>query len=618
MNSPQGLVAGTAGHIDHGKTTLVRALTGIDTDRLAEEKRRGISIDLGFAHLTLSDGRRISFIDVPGHERFIKNMLAGVGGIQAVLLIVAADESVKPQTREHFEICRLLEIQQGIVVLTKIDLATPEQIFVTREDVRALCAGSFLEGAPVVPVSAATGQGLAELKADLAKLADRTTARDDAGLMRLPIDRSFALKGFGTVVTGTMWNGRLRVGDTVRVHPGKRAARVRGLEVHGKRVEVALAGQRSAVNLTGVDSSELRRGFVLTHPDNLDPTKLLDVTVDWLTDSAIPARRAQFLFHIGTAEVPAVLKVLGRRDGSVAFARLWLDEPVLALPGDRFVLRRPSPAETVAGGSVVDAFPAARLNRVKAIARLKSLVEADSAKRLEILIEESVNGRGLPELVRLTGLPPDTIRSLIGQNPKLLFAEAAQRAVSTIWLEQMRQKLCTWLRDFHIAHPAAAGAPVASARLKIEPNLATVIFDGFPGIRVQGDVVSLASHRAQVSDAEAQMLLQIERAFREAGLQPPPASDVLRSTGTDPKKGRGLLETLIKAQKLMRISDDLIFHADVLSHVRKSLASYKGRRFSVAEFKDWTQVSRKFAIPLLEYLDRQRVTRREGDARVVL
>ncbi len=619
MSGPRGLVIGTAGHIDHGKTSLIGALTGIDTDRLAEEKRRGISIDLGFAHLTLSDGRRISFIDVPGHERFIKNMLAGAGGIEAVLLIIAADESVKPQTREHFDICRLLGIERGVIVLTKADIATAEQIAAASEDVRALCAGSFLDDAPVVLVSARTGQGFDALKNALANLAEHALPRDEKGVARLPVDRSFALKGFGTVVTGTLWNGTLRVGDTVQTQPGKREARIRGLQVHAQPVDVARAGQRTAVNLTGVDHSEVRRGFVLTHRDGLESTKLIDVSVDWLDEAHAPKKREQFLFHIGTAEIPVLLKVLNARNASGnRFARLWLDEPTLALPGDRFVLRRPSPAQTVAGGAVLDPFPPARLNRGNTLARLESLAEADSSKRVQILIEESANGRRLLELVRLTGLPADIVKSLIIQNPGLAFVDAAQRGVSKTWIAQTREKVLAWLADFHAKNPAAAGAPIALARLNLEASLASVIFDGFAAIRVQGDVVALATHKVQVSAEQTQALATIERAFRQAGLQPPPPAEILRSVEGDAKKGRSLLEALIKGQKLVRISDELIFHSEVLVHVRKSLLSHKGRKFSVPEFKEWTKVSRKYAIPLLEYLDRQHVTRREGDARVVL
>jgi selenocysteine-specific elongation factor len=618
MYRPSGVVVGTAGHIDHGKTALVRALTGIDTDRLAEEKRRGISIDLGFAHLALPNGRTISFVDVPGHERFVKNMLAGAAGIQAVLLVVAADESVKPQTREHFDICRLLAIRNGIIVLTKTDLAGTEQIQKTCEEVRALCAGSFLDTAPMVAVSAATGQGLDELNAELSMLTERIPPRDENGLARLPIDRSFALRGFGTVVTGTLWSGNLHVGDSVQLHPSGRQLRIRGLQVHGKGVDSVIAGQRTAVNLSGVESSDIRRGYVLTHSSALEMTKLIDVSVEWLESFEVPQRREHLLLHIGTAEVFAAIKILHIGQGSPTFARLWLSEAVLAFPGDHFVLRRPSPAHTVAGGFVIDPFPSTRLNRVKTFGRLHTLAEADLAKRVQILVEASATGRRFEELVRLIGIGETHLRSIASSNSTLVSVDAAQRVVTKAWIAKKRGELVSWLTAFHTKHPSVAGAPIALARLGLDLQLATAVFDGFLAIRVQGDIVALANHKAQFSNRDTQALAKIEGAFKQAGFQPPPPKQVLDSTGTDAKQARALLEALIKSRTLVRISEDLIFHADAITHIRKSLSSHKGRRFSVPEFKEWTQISRRYAIPLLEYLDRERVTRRDGDARVVL
>jgi selenocysteine-specific elongation factor len=608
-----GLVIGTAGHIDHGKTSLIRALTGMDTDRLAEEKRRGISIDLGFAYLTLPNGSRISLVDVPGHERFIKNMLAGVGGIEAVILIVAANESVKPQTREHFEICRLLGIEYGLVALSKVDIASSEQVTKARRDIQALCAGSFLQEAPFLEVSAQTGQGLAELKSQLTALAGNVSYKDRSGLARLPIDRSFALRGFGTVVTGTLRGGALRRGQTVQLVPGKREARIRGLQVHGQQVEMAFAGQRTAVNLTGIDHSEIQRGLVLTSSDEVEATKLLDVSVEWLEQEEIPSKREEFLLHTGTAETVTVLKTF-----SGTLARLWLAHPVLVLPGDRFVLRRPSPAKTVAGGTVVDTFPPGRLNRAKALIRLERLVDLNVAGRLQVFVEESTDGRRIADLVKRTGLPAEELKAVIAASPALVFAETAGRVVTKAWVDRRRQMLLAILKDFHAKNPGAAGLPMAFARMKLEPNLAAVIFDNFATVRVEGDLVSLATHKAQISNEDTHSLERIEFAFRQGGFQPPLPSEVLKAAGADAKKGRGMLEALLKANRLVRVSEDVIFHAEVVSHIRKSLAAHKGRKFSVPEFKEWTQISRKYAIPLLEYLDRQHVTRREGDGRVVL
>jgi len=612
MRDSQGFLVGTAGHIDHGKTTLIGALTGMDTDRLAEEKRRGISIDLGFAHLRLPSGQLISFIDVPGHERFIKNMLAGVGGIQAVLLVVAANESVMPQTREHFAICRLLGIEHGLVALTKVDMASPEEIEITREEVADLCAGTFLDGAPVVEVSAQSGEGLEKLRNELAKMAAQVRPRETEGLARLPIDRSFASKGFGTVVTGTLWNGRLCLGESVVIHPIGRAARIRGLQVHGRPVESAVAGQRTAVNLTGVDHGEIERGFVLTHDDPLQLTPLIDASVSWLPSAGAPKAGQELMFYMGTAEVRARCKLLGP-----SLMRLTLAEPVLAFPGDRFVLRRPSPTETVAGGSVIDAFPPARLTRIKTVARLVLLEAADLQQRIELLVGESREGIAKTMLVQLTGSTTEQVTSAVAKSGNLAMAKAVGRVVSKSQVALYAKKLSEWLQAFHKANPALAGAPIASARLNLEPAVAELAFS-LPAFRVQGELISLATHRVQVSSEESDSLVKIEQAFREAGIQPAATAEILKTAGADPKSSRRLLETLVKNQKLVRVSEELIFHSDVVIGIRNSLAVHKGRKFTIPEFKDWTQISRKYAIPLLEYLDRQHVTRREGDARIVL
>ncbi|MGH9772519.1 MAG: selenocysteine-specific translation elongation factor [Candidatus Acidiferrales bacterium] len=593
------LVIGTAGHIDHGKTTLIRALTGIDTDRLEEEKRRGISIDLGFAHMTLPGGQRIAFVDVPGHERFVKNMLAGAGGIDAVLLVVAADESVKPQTREHFDICRLLGVRQGIVALTKTDLANAEQIARARADIAALTKGSFLESAPVVA-------GLDELRRELAAL--KVPPRPANGFARLPIDRGFALKGFGTVVTGTLWSGTLHAGRTVQLHPGRRELRVRGLQVHGQPVAASIAGQRTAVNLAGIDAADVHRGQVLTSPGALESTALVDAAIEWLDEAEAPVSRGTFLFHSGAAEIVATVKMLDRQS-----ARLWLAEPALLLPGDRFVLRQPSPAHTVAGGTIVDAFPPRWMSRTKTAARIQSLGQTDPVKRIEILVEESAAGRRIPDLIRATGATEEELRRAAAQSQRLIVSP--QRVIGRNWLEARRRKLVEWLTAWHAQNPSAAGAPISAARLGLDANLAAIVFD-FPAVRTARESISLRDHQAKFSDLESALLQKIEAAFRQAGMQPPAAGDVLN--GMDAKKARSLLEALVKSRRLVRVSEGLIFHADAIAQIRQSLSAQKGRKFSVPEFKTWTGVSRKYAIPLLEYLDRERVTRREGDRRIVL
>jgi selenocysteine-specific elongation factor len=623
-----GIVFGTAGHIDHGKTSLVHALTGIDTDRLAEEKRRGISIDIGFAHME-AGGRRIALVDVPGHERFIKNMLAGVGGIQAVLLVVAADESVKPQTREHFDICRLLGIEHGIIVLTKSDLAGEARIAATSAEVRALCAGSFLERSPVVSASAKTGAGLEELKRAMAEIAACVAPRNRAGLARLPIDRSFSIAGFGTVVTGTLWNGRLCIGDEVEIHPGSAKARIRGLQVHGHAVVQAVAGQRTAVNLAGIDNDQLERGQVLTHSGGLADTRTLDAVVEWLPYQDPQARRIQVMVHAGAMETPAALKILDRfidpvgdvrrsHGVSTALARIWTTHPLLALPNDRFVVRSLSPQRTIAGGTVVDPFPPLRTSRQKTLARLTSLRTANASSRIRILVEEGPEGRRLQELTRSTGLPEAQLTKLAADDPNLVLNAPTQRVLSQSWIEDRRKRLLRWLEEFHAHNPQVAGAPIAAARLGLNPALASVVMDGDSAIHVQGEFVALVGFKPSWNIGQSRALDAIERTYRTAGFQPPTPQEALRASGADPAQARTLLETLVKEKKLVRIAPDLIFHFEAINHIRQSLRAHKGLTFSVPEFKEWTQISRKYAIPLLEYLDREHVTRRQGDGRVVL
>lgn len=613
---PRGLVVGTAGHIDHGKTTLIRALTGIDTDRLAEEKKRGISIDLGFAHLRLDDGAEVSFVDVPGHERFVKNMLAGAAGIEAVMLIVAADEGVKPQTREHFEICRLLGIRTGFIVLTKCDLASANQVANARAAVTALSEGSFLDGVPVIEASAVSGAGLDAIRRQLQQLA-RAPERRNEGIARLPVDRCFSMKGFGTVVTGTLMGGALRVGPPVYVHPQKRELRIRGLQVHGLAVSEATAGQRTAVNLANVESGDIERGNVLTDSALLESSKRIAVEFEVLPGFEAPARRHAVMLYVGAAEVPAKLKVL-EQTGRQCIGGIALSRPALVLPGDRFILRRPSPAETIGGGVIVDAFPRARLKRARALERLKSLQAADLRERIELLVCEAPAGVAVSDLVKQTGQTEKRILEILASSEILFVHAPSERAFSKAWLSERRLRLVKWLAEFHAKNPSKPGAPVAAARLGLEPELASVVFDNFPALRVSGDTVALVAHRVQFNSAEMAALERVETAFRNGGFTPPAIAEVLRAAIPDAQKARELLEVLIKTRRLVRVSEELVFHSDVLTHIRTSLAAHKGRRFSVPEFKEWTQISRKYAIPLLEYLDHERVTRRDGDLRVVL
>lgn len=613
-----GLVVGTAGHIDHGKTSLVRALTGVDTDRLPEEKRRGISIDLGFAELNLGEGQSVSFVDVPGHERFVRNMLAGAAGMRAVLLIVAATEGVMPQTREHFEICRLLGIRYGLVVLTKVDLATAEQLRRACDQVRELCADSFLENAPLVQTSTQTGVGLDDLVGELRKLA-HTKAEIEGGVVpRLWIDRKFSKTGFGTVVTGTLASGTLSITDDIVIFPSKRELRIRSMQIHGRRVETAYAGQRTAVNLSGVVPAELERGHVLTVPSEIKDSFVVDAWIEWLSDAERPEGRTSFSFHVGSAECVASVKVLAALNGQRTLVRMWTSRPMLVLPRDRFILRRMSPPHTVAGGEILEVAPPLRLSRVRAVRRLESLIGADDASRMATMVMEAPTGRTLNELQRSTGLTFERIRGLVRGNPDLLLCEAQRVVVTKAWLGERRNRLTKWLTEFHQHNPSLPGAPLAQARLGLRAELAEIVLDKNPNVRVAGDLVSLPTHKPLFSEQETADLARVESAFRQGAFQPPAINEVLSAVSRDGQRGKRLLDMLLKSRRLVRVSDELVFHADVIAHVRTSLAAHRGKRFNVSEFKDWTQMSRKYAIPMLEFLDRERVTRRDGDQRVIL
>ncbi len=622
----RNVIAGTAGHIDHGKTALVKALTGTDTDRWEEEKRRGISIDIGFAHLALGDDVRIGFVDVPGHERFVRNMLAGAGGIDLVLLIIAADESVKPQTREHFDICRLLHIPRGMVVITKLDLAEAATLSRVRHDAVQLTAGTFLEGAPVVFVSSKTGEGLDELRVELRKLALDVPQRDATRHFRLPIDRSFSMKGFGTVVTGTLVAGSVAEEEEVEVHPAGLRLRVRGIQVHGKGTPRALAGQRTAVNLAGVEATDIRRGMVLTAPGLFRPTRRVDCRFDLLASARPLKHGVKVHFHSGTAEAQASVRLLDRtgavEPGQAAFARLLLAEPLLLLPGDRFILRMFSPVVTIAGGTVLDIAAPLRLPRAAALDRLKTLAGEGLPPKLALLAGESAGGVSLSDLVARTGLLPDEIVAAAELAGLVAVSAPKPWLFARAWLENTARLLVNAAGAFHQSNPLQPGIPREQLRgrfLAEAPSFAMeAVLKQAPELVAEGEVVRLRSHRVSFSGEEEAALATMERLFEDAGLRVPSLKEVLAKSGVEEARARTLLQILLRKGRLVRVSPELVYHPAAIAQLKKVLATRKGQKFSVPEFKEWTGITRKYAIPLLEFLDRARVTRREGDLRVVL
>jgi selenocysteine-specific elongation factor len=625
----KNIIIGTAGHIDHGKTALVRALTGVDTDRLKEEKLRGISIDLGFAHLQLSESVRFGLVDVPGHERFIKNMLAGVSGIDLVLFVIASDESIKPQTREHFDICVLLGIRKGIVVLTKADLAEGDLLELARLEAGEFVRGSFLENAPMVAVSATTGAGLDDLRAELAKLAATVPDKDASQYFRLPIDRAFTMRGFGAVVTGTLVSGVVRVDQEVELYPARRRLRVRGIQVHGADVREASAGQRTAVNIAGVDASELARGMSLAEAGRFHVTTHIDCAFDLLRSAKPLKHRAPVHFHAGTAEVEAEIRRLPQEarkaqgtdpiaPGSREYVRLILSEPLLILPGDRFIVRMFSPVVTIGGGVVLD-IAAPRRGQPD---RLRILENAPLSEQVALLARESRYGIGMPELVARTGrLETDLAKATTAASLTLL--ESPQFwLLDPGWAAARLESLHEHLKLFHRQNPLLAGVSKEELRSKLLPGAPSWLMDALLArsktLATDFETVRLSSHKVALKQDEEEATAKIEKAFQLGGLATPPVQQVLAKSGVDLARARTLLQLMLRDKRLVRVSDELVFHASAMDSLRTFLADKKGVHFAVPQFKDWTGISRKYAIPLLEYLDRERITRREGDLRVVL
>jgi selenocysteine-specific elongation factor len=632
----KSIIIGTAGHIDHGKTALVKALTGIDADRLEEEKRRGITIDLGFAHLELAapsgEKIRLGFIDVPGHERFVRNMLAGVGGIDLVLMVIAADESIKPQTREHFEICRLLSIPRGITVITKSDTVDEDTLSVVRMEIEDFVRGSFLDSSrsPVVAVSALKGTGLDALKREIIRLAAEVPARDTEALFRLPIDRVFTMKGFGAVVTGTLIAGKIKKEEEIEVFPSRKRARVRGVQVHGHMADQAIAGQRTALNLAGVQMEELARGMTLAAPGAFEPTQKFEVQISLLKDAKPLKNRARVHFHAFTSETIAEVALRGvteLKPGAAAFAQLRTAEPLLLLPGDRAILRQFSPVVTIGGAVVLDAFPLARQKQDAVQRFLQTLTSGNRQDELLARIaRRGHEGLSLAAAVRETGLKQSVLQpTIIALVQQKQIIQVGEFLLANEALEKTREKLIATLEAFHKANPLVGGISKEELREKLglhqtvmEAMLAQLARD--KKAEVSGEQVRLAGRGVELKDDEAKAKEQIEKAFADAGLKVPLMKEVLDKLPVDKARAQKLVTLLLRDRVLIKLADDLVFHQTALQGLRQIMATQKAKtpKIDVATFKDMLGVTRKYAIPLLEYLDQQRVTRRVGDERIIL
>ena len=631
------IIVGTAGHIDHGKTALVKALTGIDADRLKEEKERGITIDIGFANLALDAETTLGFVDVPGHERFIKNMLAGAAGIDMVMLVVAADESVMPQTREHLDICSLLRVDRGVVVLTKIDAAERELADLAEMEVQELVRGTVLEGAPIVRVSSRTGEGIPRLVEILRDHARLATPRDAARLLRLPIDRAFTVKGFGTVVSGTLIAGRVGRDEEVEILPGKHAARVRGIQVHGAAVEEARAGQRTALNLQRIELAEVERGMVVAAPGAFEASRMFDVDVQLLPSAPGPiVRRKRVRFHTGTAEVIGFLVLLGQdslEPGGSALAQVRLEAPAFALPGDRFIIRQYSPMVTLGGGEILD-LPGARHRRSDAVARtrLERLQRASLEERIVLMAEELGDSTlSAATIIARAGVPHEAARNALAATAASgrlrLLSDTPPTAVAAAVFEGAAGRVLEEVRRFHEREPLARGIAREDLKGRAARHASPVLFravlehlEASRQLALDQEIVHLHDRTVTLGGEDARVLALLEDRFQALGLQAPAPDDVIATLGVPRAPARKLLQLMVRDGLLVKVNEQMMVSRAAIDRLVADVRALKSRTttFGVREFKELTGLSRKFAVPLLEYLDSQRVTRRTGDERIIL
>jgi selenocysteine-specific elongation factor len=628
------IILGTAGHIDHGKSALIKALTGTDPDRLKEEKLRGITIELGFAELELPTGQHLGIVDVPGHERFVRHMVAGATGMDLVALVIAADEGVMPQTREHLEICQLLRVKQGLVVLTKVDLVEPDWLELVEEEVREALKGTFLDGAPIVPFSAVTGFGKEQLLATLATLAADVPPKPVTGIFRLPIDRVFTIKGFGTVVTGTAISGRVKVAEAVAIYPPGFKAKVRGLQVHGQAVETALAGNRTAVNLQGLEKEELERGMVVAPPGALIKTRRLDAYLEILPSAPRPLKHRQAVrLHTGTSErvaMPLILDADEMPPGSSGYVQLFLREPLALKPGDRLVIRSFSPAFTWGGGLVLHVNPTRHKRRNPAVlARFKTLEQGAPEDILRLYLSEAgAAGRSRAELTALLPWDPGYLANLLNpltlQGQVLNYDQENQRYLLTATAQELEGQIQRLLTDYHRKFPLKPGLSKEELRRQLPPAMEVRLFNYLLGglaqkkqIVSEKDLVRLSTHKVTLAQDQEDVSRRLEELYRRGLFSPPTFKEATEASKITPDKVKQLLQVLVNQGRLVKVKEDLYFHQAAIEQLKAALIDFlkKNREITVNQFKDLTQTSRKFTIPLLEYFDSVRTTVRVGEAR---
>jgi selenocysteine-specific elongation factor len=626
------VILGTAGHIDHGKTAFVKALTGIDTDRLKEEKERGITIELGFAYLQLPGGQMLGIVDVPGHERFVKHMLAGATGIDLVALIIAADEGVMPQTREHLEICQLLKIKQGLVVLTKADLVDPDWLVLVKEDVAKFLAGTFLENSPLVEFSALTGQGRPAVVQTIAALVKDLPSREIGHFFRLPIDRVFSMKGFGTVITGTCISGEIRTGDEIAIYPGAIESRIRGIQVHNREVNEVRAGLRTAINLQGLEKAQVERGDIAAAKGSLHPTRMLDAVLELLPSAPHKIKnRTKTRFHIGTAEIMANVVLLDCEEllpGQRGFVQIRLERPTVAIVHDRYVLRSYSPVRTIGGGEIINALPQRKKRFSEAaLQELRILSGSQLDQRLEQHLRLS-RYQGLEKelLLFLTDVGrrelDKTLQALLAR--KRIIAFDKEVFVHAELLAALQEACRVILIDFHKSFPLKPGFSKEELRSRSpatdNPRLFNYLINQWVregGLVQEKDLVRLSGHKVTLAQDQEKVHRQIAELYQKSGLQPPYFKEIEENFAG--RTGADVLAVMVKEGILVKVKEDLYFHREAIQSLEQKLIAFlkANERIDMPGFKELTHVSRKYSVPLLEYFDLQHLTVRVGDTRVL-
>jgi selenocysteine-specific elongation factor len=628
------IVLGTAGHIDHGKTTLVKALTGINTDRLKEEQLRGITIELGFAWLDLPGGLRIGIVDVPGHEKFVKNMVAGATGIDIVAMVIAADEGVMPQTREHMEICQLLGVKYGFVVLTKTDLVDDEWLELVTDDIRKFVKETFLDGAPILPVSAATGKGIPEFIKTLDELSPKIPGRSSSGLFRLPVDRVFTMKGFGTVITGTLISGKVAVGETIMIYPSGVTSKVRGIQVHNESVKEAVAGMRTAINFQGLDKTSVDRGEVVSTPGALISGYMLDVSLHLLKSNKKPVKnRTRVRFHTGTSEILGNLILLDREEllpGEETVAQIRLDSPTAVVKDDRFVLRSFSPVRTIAGGQILNPVPRKHKRfKPEVTEALKNLSTLPAEDLVGYYVAESgYMGVSFSDLKVMTNISEKSLdgnlQSLLSKKKIVLIDKESRIFLHQADIDNLKKEMHDFIDAYHKANPLKAGMPKEELKSKLpaflNPKLFILIINQMikdKNIALDEDMVRLEGHKVSLGEDQSSIKIKIIKAFKESGLTPPYLKELVEEHKMDAARAKEVLTLLVDEGILLKIKEDLYFHTDNINDIKTRMTEFlrKNSEMSAPQFKEMAGASRKYLIPLLEYFDSKNVTIRIGDIR---